>query len=97
MERPNELKYYSANDQQSEQGYRTIYFNSSHKYGNTLIFRSPTMGTGYVDSMVNEMHDMLTAIENEEYIEPSFYDGWRVNRVIDAIIESSTNSRWVEV
>lgn len=95
LERPNELKYYSARDPASEQGYRTIFFNPSHQYGSSLLFSAAAMGTGYLDSITNQMYDLLTAIDEDRKIEPSFYDGWQVNRLIDAILESSAKSRWV--
>ncbi len=97
MERPNELRYYSANDPVSEQGYRTIFFNPSHQYGSSLLFGSAAVGTGYLDSITNQMYDLLTAIEGDHKIEPSFYDGWQVNRLIDGIVQSSTTSKWVSV
>jgi predicted dehydrogenase len=97
LERPNELQYYSANDPASERGYRTIFFSPSHRYGNSLLFNAAAMGTGYLDSITNQMYDLLSAIEGDGKIEPSFYDGWQVNRLIDAIVESSSNSRWVAV
>jgi predicted dehydrogenase len=97
MERPNELNFYSANDAKGEQGFKQIYFGPSHTYGASLIFNTPTMGTGYVDSMTNQMHDFLDALERGAQCSPSFYDGWRVNVLISAILESSKSKAWVSV
>jgi levoglucosan dehydrogenase len=97
MERPNELNYYSARDAKQEQGFKQIYFGPSHKYGGTLLFSSPTMGAGYVDSVTNQMHDFLEAVERDEECSPSFYDGWRVSRLIAAILESTRKKAWVDI
>ena len=95
MERPNELNFYSARDAKGEQGFKQIYFGPSHKYGSSLIFGTPTMGTGYVDSLTNQMRDFLDDMEQGRASSPSFYDGWQVNRMISAILESSKDKRWV--
>lgn len=95
MERPNELNFYSAGDPKTEQGFRQVYFGPSHKYGSSLLFSSATMGTGYVDSMTNQMRDFIDALEKGTECAPSFYDGWRVSRIISAILESSRNKSWV--
>ena len=97
MERPNELNHYSFRDPQDARGFKRIYFGPHHPYGSTLIFGSPTLGTGYVDSLVNQMHDLMVAIREETQIEPSFYDGWKVNVAIDAILESSRKGRWTRI
>jgi len=97
MERPNELNYYSGRDPKGEQGFKQIYFGPSHKYGDSLIFSSPTMGTGYVDSVMNQMRDFLTAVEEDHECAPSFYDGWRVSRLINAILESSRKGTWLSL
>jgi predicted dehydrogenase len=97
MERPNELQFYSARDPKEASGFRTIYFGPAHKYGETLLFSSATMGTGYVDSVMNQMHDFLLALGGGEEYSPSFYDGWRVNRLIEAVLESSKKKAWVTV
>ena len=97
MERPNELNFYSSRDPKEARGFKTIYFGPSHQYGGTLLFSSPTMGTGYVDSVVNQMHDFLVAIDSGQEYSPSFYDGWKVNQLIGAILESSRKKAWVSV
>lgn len=95
MERPNELNFYSARDAKNEQGFKQVYFGPSHKYGSSLLFSSATMGTGYVDSMTNQMRDFLEALEKKTEVAPSFYDGWRVSHIISAILESSRKKSWV--
>jgi predicted dehydrogenase len=97
MERPNELQFYSSRDGKEARGFRTIYFGPAHTYGETLIFSSPTMGTGYVDSVVAQMHDFLKSLSGGEEYAPSFRDGWRVNRIIEAVLESSRKRAWVGV
>ena len=97
MERPNELNFYSAREPTGERGFKQLYFGPSHEYGSSLIFGTPTMGTGYVDSMTNQMRDFLEDIERGRPSSPSFFDGWRVNRLVSAVLESSRNRSWVSL
>ena len=97
MERPNELSFYSSRDAKGRTGFKTIYFGPAHRYGETLLFNSATMGTGYVDSVTNQMHDYLVSLSSGEEYSPSFHDGWKVNQLIGAILESSRRKTWVSV
>jgi predicted dehydrogenase len=97
MERPNELDYYDGRDPKEVQGFRTIYFGPAHRYGSSLLFSTPGMGTGYVDSVTNQMRDFLEAIESDKECSPTFYDGWKVSRLIRAILESSEKRTWISV
>ena len=96
MERPNELRYYSSSDSETEQGFKTIYAGPRHPYGKGFVFGVPSIGMGYLDSLTNQMHDLMVAVSNGEKLEPSFYDGWRVNQIIDAIKKSASSERWVK-
>jgi predicted dehydrogenase len=97
MERPNELDYYAGGDREDRRGFRTIYFGPKHPYGETLIFGAPAMGTGYVDSITNQMRDFLAAMDEGGTYSPSFYDGWKANLLIEAILKSTEKKAWVSV
>ena len=43
------------------------------------------------------MRDFLLAIAGEPVKGPDFREGWEVQRVIDAIIQSSRELQWVEL
>jgi hypothetical protein len=98
MERPNELHYYSSKDSGTEQGFKTIYGGQHHPYGNSLIYGIPSIGMGYLDSVINQMHDLMVGVvKHDERLEPSFYDGWQVNKIMEAILKSASTKRWVSV
>jgi levoglucosan dehydrogenase len=97
MERPNELNFYSSRDPEDRRGFKTIYFGPAHTYGETLIFGAPAMGTGYVDSLTNQIHDFLDALDGGREYSPSFRDGWKANQLIEAVIESERTRAWVKV
>lgn len=39
----------------------------------------------------------IDSILEDEFPSPSFYDGWKVQEVIDAVLESHRNERWVSL
>jgi predicted dehydrogenase len=43
------------------------------------------------------IRDLLRSIVDDTTPEPSFYDGWRVSAVIDAVLGSAREGRWVQV
>ncbi len=97
MERPNELRYYSSHDSETEQGFKTIYGGQRHPYGDVLVFGVPSIGMGYLDSLTNQMRDLMAGVAKGEQLQPSFYDGWRVNQIMEAILKSALTERWVSV
>ena len=94
LERPNELQIYSSEDPKDRQGYRTILMGPVHPFGNGIVFPAPGTGMGFQESLTNEVYDLVKGIQEKQKVSPSFYDGWKVNQVIDAIIESAEKRRW---
>jgi len=55
------------------------------------------MGSGYLETSTIQLREFLEAIAAGRQARPSFRDGARVQRVVDAVIESSTRQAWIEV
>jgi predicted dehydrogenase len=62
-----------------------------------MVFPASGAGLGYADSLVQEVFEFLESIENKNKAEPSFYDGWKVSEIIEAIRVSSSSSKWVDL
>ena len=96
LERMNELQYYCTSDEITEQGFRTILVTESgHKYIDA--WWPPGHIIGWEHTFVHEVADMIDAIGNDKDIYPDFYDGLRCQQVVDAIIESTEQGKWVTV
>ena len=54
----------------------------------------PGMGIGYSEPLMIQLHELLTAIAEGTAAIPSFYDGWRVDCICEAIARSSDTGRW---
>jgi predicted dehydrogenase len=97
FENPNELSYYSGSDPDDRQGHRTILMGPAHPYGKSFTFPATGCGEGFQDSLNNELYEVTSAVVNHSPLVPSFYDGWKVSQVIEAIQESSETRKWVDI
>ena len=95
-ERMNEIKLYRADDPAGQQGFRTILTGPAHPhYAN--YFPIPGMGLGYNDQKVIEAHELIEAIAGDGPLYPDFRAGWKTCQVIDAVLRSAEERRWVRV
>jgi len=96
QERMNEVKLYRAADPAGQQGFKTVYIGPEHPpYAN--YFPIPGMGLGYNDQKVIEAHELIEAIAEDGPLYPDFRAGWKTCRVIDAVLRSAEERRWVRV
>jgi predicted dehydrogenase len=96
LERMNELEYYSRDDGESEQGFRTILVTDSvHDY--IGAWWPPGHIIGWEHTFIHEVKDLIEGIAAKESVTPDFYDGWRCQQVLDAAVLSSLENRWVSV
>lgn len=96
LERLNELEYYSRADENVEQGFRTIIVTeSSHPY--VSAWWPPGHIIGWEHTFIHEVRDLLLAIDAGKPVYPDFYDGLRCQQVLDAVVQSASEGRWVEI
>jgi len=97
FENPNDLLYYSSADPKDQQGHRRILMGPAHPYGTSFTFPATGSGAGFQDSLNNEIYEVVRAVSEKSALVPSFFDGWKVSQVIEAIQESSSNRKWVDI
>jgi predicted dehydrogenase len=96
QERMNEVKLYRADDPASEQGFRTILIGPEHPpYGD--IHPIAGIGLGYNDLKIIEAHELIEGIAADRPLYPDFRAGFETCRVIDAMLRSADERRWVSV
>ncbi|QOR69611.1 Gfo/Idh/MocA family oxidoreductase [Ruania alkalisoli] len=97
LERLNELQYFDAREGTRTNGFRTILVTEGeHPY--IAAWWPPGHGLGYEHGFTHQVVDLVTALAEGTQPEPSFADGLRVQRVLDAVERSSAeNSTWTEV
>lgn len=96
LERMNELKFFSNEDPANAQGFRTIIATEPvHAYiGN---WWPPGHIIGYEHEFVHGVVDFLNAIDQDQKIEPNFYDGMRVMQILEAGLQSAAEGRRIEL
>lgn len=96
-ERPNELEFYSDEDKEDSKGFRRIKMGPEHPNGE--LWPMADLGVGYVEQKCVEYKDFFEAIALDDpgRAATSFYDGFKVCQVIDAIKESADTERWVTI
>jgi predicted dehydrogenase len=96
LERLNELELYLESDAPKLRGFRRILVTeSSHPF--IKAWWPPGHVIGWEHTFTHAMYDLLEAIADDQVPEPSFTDGVRNQRVLDAIERSAQTRRWTRV
>ncbi len=96
LENLNELMYYSVDDPEYAQGFRTILAtDASHPYAANWWPAGHIIGYG--EAFINMVADLLASVERGENPSPDFYDGIRCQEVLSAVEESIGKRGWVKV
>jgi predicted dehydrogenase len=94
-ERNNELHYYSTEDEFEAQGYRRIVMGPGHPNGQ-YFWPIAGINIGYTEATAVNLQQMLNAIVEDTEFDPSFEDGWRIEEIVDAALESHEKGVWVD-
>lgn len=93
-ERPNELCIYVEGERETE-GFRRVLLGPAHSSRIPLSF--PGIPVGFVETVVFQLQDFLRAVVGGGEATPNFHDGWRVQVVMEAILESAQAGGWISV
>jgi predicted dehydrogenase len=90
------LQYFDHRDQGIVRGWHSIHVSDGdHPYmGNWWV---PGLQIGYEHSFVHQVADFLKGLETGKPAMPDFRDAYRTQLVLDAILESAKNCKWVNV
>ena len=96
LERLNELEYFSLADAPPEQGFRTI-LATEGAHPNLNAWWPPGHIIGWEHTFIHEVKDLLVAIDAHTPVAPDFFDGWRCQQVLDAVVLSAAEGRWANI
>jgi predicted dehydrogenase len=96
LERMNELEYYSSDDVDAEQGYRQVLVTEA-KHPYIKAWWPPGHIIGWEHTFVHEIKDLLEGIHTNSPVHPDFYDGLRCQDVLDAVVKSASEKRWIQI
>ena len=95
-ERRDELQVCFASDQNDRRGFRTVYTGPAHPYGEGL-WPIPALGIGYTETKIIECYDFFQALKDNTRALPDFRDGYAVELISEAVLESAKTNSWVDV
>jgi predicted dehydrogenase len=94
----NRLKFFSNDDAKDRQGFRDILVTQrggAHPY--TDNWWPPGHIIGYEHTFVHTIADFVNAVVERKPVQPTFEDGLRNQRVLEAVEKSATTRKWVRV
>ena len=96
LERMNEINIYRHTDKPVDQGFKTIISAPGHgEYGK--FWGGPGIGIGYQDLKTIEERHVLENIVNSTTPAVDFVFAAKIDRVMEAVLESAKTGRWVDV
>jgi predicted dehydrogenase len=96
QERFNEFELFRSDARKDDNGFRTVYCGPYHgDYGR--FTPAPGHSIGFNDLKVIEVAGLLDAIATDAPAQPDFREGWAIEAVCDAILESAVRRAWVQV
>jgi predicted dehydrogenase len=96
-ERPSELLYSSVDMPDDQSGFNRILVGGfQHPYGEYL-WPIPGMGIGFAEPFAVQLFEIIDAVLNNKKVNPTFYDGWKINQILDAIEDSIKKRAWCKV
>ena len=96
QEDQNAIWLYKAKENPKTQGFKKI-LTGPHHPDYEPFCQGPGHGTGYQDQIIIEARDFLLAIEENKSHWPSFKDGLKVSRVVNAALQSGKQRAWVDL
>jgi predicted dehydrogenase len=90
------LQYFDHKDQGLVRGWRSVHVSDGeHPYmGKWWV---PGLAIGYEASFVHQVADFLEGVSKGKPAEPTFRDAYRTQLVLDAVLDSAKNQKWVKV
>jgi predicted dehydrogenase len=96
MERMNELRLYLRDGSARGEGYRRILASPGHK-DYAPFCPAPGHQLGFNDVKAIEVKDVVLSLLEGRRFRPDFRDAYEIQRVVDAVLLSARERRWVRV
>ena len=91
---PGALEYFTWDDPPRDGGFKMIYLgNSAQPYS----WWPNVLPVGYGDTFVNEMYELVSALQEGRTPSPGFEAGVKCQAVVEAVIKSIAEERWVSI
>jgi predicted dehydrogenase len=95
-ERFNELQLYTTGQPRGREGFKTILAGPEHDSYKEFC-PAPGHQLGFNDIKTIEVKALITALAGGAKFMPDFREAWEIQRVVDAIVQSAREGRWMDV
>lgn len=96
LERLNELEFFSEEDPKFAQGFRTINVTEGlHPYTGNWWPAGHIIG--WEHTFTHEIHDFFKGIIEDTPVSPDFDEGVYNNKVLEAVLQSAEQGKWVSI
>jgi len=96
LERMNELQLFSSTDAEHLQGFKLINVTEAcHPYMSAYWPVGHIIG--WEHTFINGVTDFVNAIAKKKSVKPDFIDGLRNQEVLDAVVKSCSERKWIKV
>jgi predicted dehydrogenase len=96
QERMSEIKLYTANEAAGRQGFKTLLLGPQHP-DYAAFSHAPGRCLGYIDMKTVEVRDLAEGISGLKPLWPDFRAAWGIDRIIEAVLLSHEQRRWVSL
>jgi predicted dehydrogenase len=95
-ERRNELQFYSSEVSQGHRGFTKIITGPDNPYGG-ILWPIPGLGMSYIETTNVLLHQFILGVLENRQTEPNFYDGFKTAVIMDAVLVSDKERKWIEI
>jgi predicted dehydrogenase len=95
-ERLNELQLYTVGQPHGRQGFKTVLAGPDHAFFKEFV-PAPGHQLGFNDIKTIEVRALLSALAGGPAFQPDFREAWEIQRVVDGIVRSAKERRWLDV
>ncbi len=95
-ERFNELKLFTVGSPRGREGFKTILAGPDHAFYKEFC-PAPGHQLGFNDIKTIEVMALLRSLAGGPKFMPDFREAWEIQRVVDAIVISANEKRWIDI
>jgi predicted dehydrogenase len=92
----HKFQYYNTADKDTVQGFRTVHAtDGAHPY--MAAWWPSAHNIGYEHLFTHEVYDFITQLKAKKVSYPTFADGVKDQRVLDAVEKAAKTKKWVTI
>jgi predicted dehydrogenase len=95
-ERFNELKLFTVGSARGREGFKTILAGPDHAFYKEFC-PAPGHQLGFNDIKTIEVMALIRSLAGGPKFMPDFREAWEIQRVVDAIVISANQKRWIDI